>query len=182
MHLTIVFRSFIIPLFTPKAYIIITLLKAFYILLLFATTTVSAQLHHQMLSSQGSTSKTNSGVMVTQTIGQQSVVGNYSNRGFDIGQGFQQSNWARIIIEGTSPEFEVSIYPNPFSGIVNIQHNSEDDISINIYDPAGKLVYKNLLNVTGPNQSINLETLSSGVYLVHLYSNQLTYFTKLIKE
>ena len=157
-------------------------MRAFYIILLFATTTVSAQLHHQMLSSQGSTSKTNSGVMVTQTIGQQSVVGNYSNRGFDIGQGFQQSNWARIIIEGTSSEFEVSIYPNPFSGIVNIQHNSEDDISVNIYDPAGKLVYKNLLNVTGPNQSINLETLSSGVYLVHLYSNQLTYFTKLIKE
>ena len=88
-------------------------MKAFYILLLLATTTVSAQLHHQMLSSQGSTSKTNSGVMVTQTIGQQSVVGNYSNRGFDIGQGFQQSNWARIIIQGTSPEFEVSIYPNP---------------------------------------------------------------------
>ena len=171
-----------IGLFTPASQIIITLLKAFYILLLFATTTVSAQLHHQMLSSQGSTSKTNSGVMVTQTIGQQSVVGNYSNMGFNIGQGFQQSNWAHFILEGTSPEFEISIYPNPFSGIINIQHNSENDITINIYDPAGKLVYKNLLNVTGPNQSINLETLSSGVYLVHLYSNQLTYFTKLIKE
>ena len=158
------------------------LLKTFYIFLLFASSTVSAQLHHQMLSSQGSTSKTNNGVIVTQTIGQQSITGNYNLDYFDIGQGFQQANWSRFIIEGTSPEFEVSIYPNPFSGIVNIQHNSEDDISVNIYDPAGKLVYKNLLNVTGPNQSINLETLSSGVYLVHLYSNQLTYFTKLIKE
>ena len=67
-------------------------MKAFYILLLFATTTVSAQLHHQMLSSQGSTSKTNNGVMVTQTIGQQSAIGNFTNKGFDIGQGFQQSN------------------------------------------------------------------------------------------
>jgi len=135
-----------------------------------------------MLSSQGSTSKTNSGVMVTQTIGQQSVVGNYTNNGFDIGQGFQQSNWARIILEGTSPEFEISVYPNPFSGIVNIQHNSEDDITINVFDPAGKLVFKKVLNVTGPNQSINLEQLSSGVYLVHLQSNQLAYFTKLIKN
>lgn len=135
-----------------------------------------------MLSSQGSTSKTNSGVMVTQTIGQQSVVGNYTNNGFDIGQGFQQSNWARIILEGTSPEFEISVYPNPFSGIVNIQHNSEDDITINVFDPAGKLVFKKVLNVTGPNQSINLEQLSSGVYLVHLQSNQLAYFTKLIKK
>lgn len=44
----------------------------------------SAQLHHQMLSSQGSTSKTEKGVIVTQTIGQQSVSGNYSSRGLNI--------------------------------------------------------------------------------------------------
>ena len=157
-------------------------MKAFYILLLFATTTVSAQLHHQMLSSQGSTSKTNSGVMVTQTIGQQSVIGNFTNNGFDIGQGFQQSNWARIILEETTSEFEVSLYPNPFEGIINIQHNTDEDITINVFDPAGKLVFNNILSVTGPNQSVNLEQLSSGVYLIHLQSNQLAYFTKLIKK
>ena len=143
---------------------------------------MSAQLHHQMLSSQGSTSKTNNGVIVTQTIGQQSVTGNYTNNGFDIGQGFQQANWTRIIIEETTPEFEVSLYPNPFEGVVSIQHNTEEDITINVFDPAGKLVFNNVLNVTGPNQSINLEQLSSGVYLVHLQSNQLAYFTKLIKK
>jgi len=142
----------------------------------------SAQLHHQMLSSQGSTSKTEKGVIVTQTIGQQSVNGNYSSRGLNIGQGYQQANWARIIIEGTSPEFEVSMYPNPFSGIVNIQHNSTEDISINVFDPAGKLVFKNLLKVSAPSQTINLQQLSTGVYLVHLQSNQLNYFTKLIKK
>ena len=88
----------------------------------------SAQLHHQMLSSQGSTSVTSSGVIVTQTIGQQSVIGNYDNQYFKIGQGFQQAkqaNWSRIILEQTIPEFEVSIYPNPFNNIVNIQHNSD---------------------------------------------------------
>jgi len=135
-----------------------------------------------MLSSQGSSSKTNNGVIVTQTIGQQSATGNYTNNGFDIGQGFQQANWARIILEETTPGFEVSLYPNPFEGIVSIQHNTEEDITINVFDPAGKLVFKNVLNVTGPNQSINLEKLSSGVYLVHLQSNQLSHFTKLIKK
>ncbi len=55
----------------------------------------SAQLHHQMLSSQGSTSKTEKGIIVTQTVGQQSVNGNYTSRGFNVGQGFQQANWAR---------------------------------------------------------------------------------------
>ena len=142
----------------------------------------SAQLHHQMLSSQGSTSKTQKGVIVTQTIGKQSVNGNYTAKGFNIGQGFQQANWARIIVEGTTPEFEVSMYPNPFSGIVNIQHNSTEDISINVFDPAGKLVFKNLLKVSAPSQTINLQQLSTGVYLVHLQSNQLNYFTKLIKK
>tara|TARA_Y100000385_G_C12850733_1_gene532954 strand:+ start:56 stop:256 length:201 start_codon:yes stop_codon:yes gene_type:complete len=48
-----------LPHLLPRPILIITLLKAFYIFLLFATTTVSAQLHHQMLSSQGGTSKTN---------------------------------------------------------------------------------------------------------------------------
>jgi hypothetical protein len=149
---------------------------------LFSINVLPAQLHHQMLSSQGSTSKTNNGVIVTQTIGQQSVIGNHTNNGFDIGQGFQQANWARIILEETTPEFVVSLYPNPFEGVVSIQHNTEEDITINVFDPSGKLVFNNVLNVTGPNQSINLEQLSSGVYLVHLQSNQLAYFTKLIKK
>ena len=55
-------------------------------------------------------------------------------------------------------------------------------VVVDVFDPAGKLVFNNVLNVTGPNQSINLEQLSSGVYLVHLQSNQLAYFTKLIKK
>lgn len=143
---------------------------------------VSAQLHHQMLSSQGSTSKTNTRVIVTQTIGQQSINGNYTSKGFKIGQGFQQASSSRIIVEAAKPEFEVSMYPNPFSGIVNVKHNSIEDIDINIFDPAGKLVFQDLLRVAALSQTINLEHLSSGVYLVYLRSNQLNYFTKLIRE
>tara|TARA_B100001027_G_C16162389_1_gene283197 strand:- start:263 stop:745 length:483 start_codon:yes stop_codon:yes gene_type:complete len=146
------------------------------------TSLVSAQLHHQMLSSQGSTVRTDNGIIATQTIGQQSVIGNYSNGEMNIGQGFQQANWARIMIEETTPEFEVSIFPNPFDGIINIQHNSEEDIAINVFDPAGKLVFENLLNVTKPNIEINLDQLPSGMYLIHLQSNQLAYFTKLVKK
>ena len=158
------------------------LLKLSYLFLLLATSTAYAQLHHQMMSSQGGTSKTNNGIIVTQTIGQQSVNGNYDNQYFKIGQGFQQANWSRIILEQTIPEFEVSLYPNPFNNIVNIQHNSDEDININVFDTAGRLVFKSLINVTSPKQSINLEQLPSGVYLIHLQSNHLKYFTKLIKK
>jgi hypothetical protein len=83
-------------------------------LLVSTINTVSAQLHHQMISSQGSTSKTASGVIATQTIGQTSVTGTYDNLSFKIGQGYQQAFWGRIINEQNSPDFEVSVYPNPF--------------------------------------------------------------------
>lgn len=79
-------------------------------LLIVRLANASAQLHHQMLSSQVNTSVSQKGVVVTQTIGQQSVVGNYSSLGFTFGQGYQQANWARIIIEQTTSQFEVSVY------------------------------------------------------------------------
>ena len=47
-------------------------------LLIVSLANASAQLHHQMLSSQGNTSVSQKGVVVTQTIGQQSVVGNFN--------------------------------------------------------------------------------------------------------
>ena len=82
--------------------------KHFFLTLLFGLllSNANAQLHHQMLSSQGSTSKTTSGVVVTQTIGQQSVAGNYTSKDYQIGQGYQQAKWSRIITEGTSPDFQ----------------------------------------------------------------------------
>jgi hypothetical protein len=135
-----------------------------------------------MISSQGSTSKTDSGVVLTQTIGQQSVIGNNENQSLKIGQGYQQTNWSKIILEQTNPEFEVSIYPNPFNDSINVQHNSEEDITINIFNPAGMRVFTSVINVTGSIQTVNLEQLPSGVYLIHLLSTKLTYFTKLIKK
>ena len=157
-------------------------MKALHIILLFVTTASYSQLHHQMISSQGSTSITDGGVVITQTIGQQSVIGNNENQSLKIGQGYQQTNWSKIILEQTNPEFEVSIYPNPFNDSINVQHNSEEDITINIFNPAGMRVFTSVINVTGSIQTVNLEQLPSGVYLIHLLSTKLTYFTKLIKK
>lgn len=157
-------------------------MKLSYLFLLLATSTAYAQLHHQMISSQGGTSKTNNGIIVTQTIGQQSVNGNYDNQYFKIGQGFQQANWSRIILEQTMPEFEVSVFPNPFESDFNIRYNGEGLMSVSIYDVAGKLIYKKDHLFTSPQKTISVDAMSSGVYLVRLQTNKLNYFTKLIKQ
>lgn len=48
------------------------------------------QLYHHLLSIQEITSKTQRGLFVIQTIGQQSVTGNYNYKNLKIGHGFQQ--------------------------------------------------------------------------------------------
>ena len=152
------------------------------VLLTFTSNSVSAQLHHQMISSQGSTSKTASGVIATQTIGQTSVTGTYDNLSFKIGQGYQQAFWGRIILEQNSLDFEVSVYPNPFESDFNILYNGEGLMSVSIYDVAGKLIYNKDHLFTTPQKTISVDGISSGVYLVRLKTNKLNYFTKLIKQ
>ena len=120
--------------------------------------------------------------MATQTIGQSSVTGTYDNLSFKISQGYQQAFWGRIMNEQNSPDFEVSVYPNPFENDFNIRYNGEGLMSVSIYDVAGKLIYNKDHLFTTPQKTINVDAISSGVYLVRLQTNKLNYFTKLIKQ
>jgi len=85
----------------------------FHILLLTSFNQGIAQVHHQMISSQGSTSETSTGYLVTQTIGQTSVVGNYTNSSVKINQGYQQPFWGGLELSNV-PDFTASIFPNHF--------------------------------------------------------------------
>lgn len=152
-----------------------------FLLFVFAYTPVSAQLHHQMLSSQGSTSETNSGIVVTQTIGQTSVIGAYTNRQKKIIQGYQQPFLGRLEFS-INPDFEAFIFPNPFDEIINIKYNSESDIEVSLFDVAQKSIYKSTLHASDVQHTINLEMLSSGVYFIKLQSKKGNYFTKLMKR
>jgi hypothetical protein len=65
-----------------------------FILLFFCSTFYGQLLHRQTLSTQGGIAKTQEGITVLQTVGQQSVIGNYSISALRVGQGFQQSAFA----------------------------------------------------------------------------------------
>ena len=88
----------------------------FHILLLASFNQGIAQVHHQMISSQGSTSETSTGYVVTQTIGQSSVVGNYTNSSVKINQGYQQPFWGGLELSNV-PDFTASIFPNDLESI-----------------------------------------------------------------
>ena len=143
----------------------------------------SQKLHHQMLSSQGGNATTSSGVVFKFSIGQQSVTG--TTRGSVMTQqGFQQSNWEKIIATNNTVRVNTTTYPNPFDDNINFQFSESvgEQVSILIYDILGRQVYSNTIQVMENKIIANLQELESAEYFVKLSINSFTYHTKIIKN
>jgi hypothetical protein len=142
------------------------------------------QLHHQMLSSQGTAKNLSNGMYVSQSIGQLSVIGNQTVQGYTYGQGFQQSVWSKYINSNSTSNITTITYPNPFINTVNFQFSQviNDNISIAIYDVRGRLVFTEEKNPTGNILTIELPNFASSNYLVKLSSNNYTFFTQILKQ
>lgn len=139
--------------------------------------------HRQTLSSQGGVGKTQTGIMATQSVGQQSTIGNYNIATLRIGQGFQQSKIAgkkSVTIESTSTLFA----PNPFDSFITFTFSKtiSSPITILIYDISGKIIY-NTRKIASQNQLI-IDNLNfpSGVYLVRLTALDYNFTAKIIKN
>ena len=153
------------------------------LLLFFGFSMYGQQLHHQMLSSQGSSNLLSTGILVHQTIGQQSVIGNYKFSNTVAGQGFQQSLIAKSVTTSLSNGITTTTYPNPFVNQIHFQFSKPIDgfITISIYDLLGRLVYKDQKEA---NQNIlTLDDLhfSQNEYLVKLSAPNYNYSTQIIQ-
>lgn len=169
-----------------KHFIIAKKNKMKYLLLLFSITFHGQVLHHQMISTQGQTTKIPNGVTINQTIGQQSLTGNSSNKNYVVMQGFQQSAWGNYIASNTTDAFKgitAITYPNPFTTAVTFEFSKPitDGIDVTIYDVIGRLVYAQKKNVDTTKLTIDLASLPSSEYLVRLSNSNLNYYTKIIK-
>ena len=140
----------------------------------------SQKAHHQMISSQGSSSLTSSGLIVKHTVGQLSTTGNFSGS-VAVQQGFQQSLWFNYL--SSSEKIHITTSPNPFTEVVNFNTISikYGKIAVQIFDINGKLVYLKEALITDNQCSLKLSKLSIGTYLVRLSAKELNYYTKIIK-
>ena len=151
-------------------------------LFLFVGFSFGQTLHHQMISSQGGNAVTNSGIVVKYTIGQQSVTGTKTGNVI-VQQGFQQSNWDKIIANNVVL-VNTTTFPNPYVDILNFQFSQSigENVSLLVYDVLGRQVYSNTLQVFENKTSVNLQVLQSAEYFVQLSNNTFTYHTKIIKN
>ena len=153
-----------------------------YLLLLFSVSFYGQVLHHQMISSQGTTKKLTNGYTISQTIGQQSAIGN-SNKDAVVIQGFQQSLWSSHIASNEKTEIVVLTYPNPFTDLLHFQFSNpiKDEVVVYVFDVSGRLVYQEKGKLENSILTINLLKLPRSEYLVQLRSMTMTYYTKIIK-
>jgi hypothetical protein len=152
-------------------------------LLIITFSACSQRLHHQMLSSQGGTSTTQTGTVVKYTIGQQSVTGIKTDNVI-VQQGFQQSNWDKIIATNNLVFINTTTYPNPYIDIINFQFSQSigDSVSLLVFDVSGRQVYSNTLQIFENKTSVNLQVLPSAKYFVQLSNNSFAYHTIIIKN
>ncbi|WP_329807226.1 T9SS-dependent M36 family metallopeptidase [Flavobacterium facile] len=75
------------------------------------------------------------------------------------------------------------IYPNPTNGLLNININNYiGELQIKVYDLNGRQVYnQNVTNFNNTN-AINLESLSTGIYVLKLQGENLNYSEKIILD
>ena len=119
---------------------------------------------------------------VSQSIGQGSVIGTHSSKGYFLRQGYQQPFSKVKIVKPSDNSIQAKVYPNPFKQSVTVTFNTNilEDMSVLIVDVNGKVIYKqNFL----PAMSIELKVnaISNGIYFLRVASGGNYFNEKLIK-
>jgi hypothetical protein len=136
-----------------------------------------------MLSAQGKSVVIANGMLVSQSIGQQSATGNYK-KGYVIGQGFQQNNWEKLINKNKASIISTVTYPNPFISTINFQFSQAitDEITVTLFDVIGRLVFQQEAKATGNILIVELPQLASSNYLVLLTAPNYKYYSQILKQ
>jgi hypothetical protein len=155
-----------------------------FIFMVFISGAQAQELHHQMLSAQGASKELSNGMYVSQTVGQQSVIGNYTKDGKTYGQGYQQSVWSKYISTNTNNNITTVTYPNPFISTINFQFSQtiKEPISVSVFDIRGRLIFNQEKQASGNILTIDLPNLASSNYLVRLSTSNYTYYTQILKQ
>ena len=159
-------------------------MRTFFIIVFILISRISTaqQLHHEMISAQGGSKVTESGQFVSYTIGQQSVAGTSSN-GYIVQQGFQQSNWSKILEQNTI-SVVTTVFPNPFVTDVNFSFSTSpgNKIEVMVFDVLGRLVYSETAIHQNNLLTLNLSKLPNALYLAKLSCEKFVYSVKIIKQ
>ena len=153
------------------------------LLFLYSLSSFCQELHHEIISSQGKNVELDSGIYVTQTIGQHSIA-SYSVDNLTVQQGYQQSFWNSLINSNEEFNMEITFYPNPTTDYVNFNFSNleSSDLNVLVFDYAGRVLITTKIDIENYKTKLDLSSLPSGSYLIYLNTNKFNYHTKIIKK
>ena len=153
------------------------------IFFMFTLFTFSQEIQREVISSQGESVELDSGIYVTQTIGQHSVA-SYSIDNLTVQQGYQQSFWNSLIDSNEEFNVDITFYPNPTIDYVNFNFSNleSSDLNVLVFDYAGRVLITTKIDIENYKTKLDLSSLPSGSYLIYLNTNKFNYHTKIIKK
>lgn len=99
------------------------------------------------------------------------VIETISNGTNTLTQGFQQNSYTITeISEVIDPDFNIKVYPNPTSDIINIEGNYLEIAKVEMYDMNGKIVLSEEINEN--NYKLNIQNKTVAYYLLKVYSKE----------
>lgn len=154
----------------------------FFCLLFLVSKMYSQRLHHQSLSAQGKNSVLFNGFRVNQSIGQTSVIGNYTTPNVLVGQGFIQSKSGIFMSSVDKPNLDIKVFPNPFISEINFKFSSDvsSPVTLSWFDVLGRLVYTTEKTPINLLITITDLHLPAGLYVVKLTGTNLNYTTQIL--
>ncbi|WP_221259169.1 T9SS-dependent M36 family metallopeptidase [Flavobacterium okayamense] len=77
----------------------------------------------------------------------------------------------------------IKVYPNPSNGMLNLRvNNYSGELTVEMFDLNGRKVFSNTDGNFSVEKSLNINSLQSGVYLLKLTGDNLTFTQKVIKN
>jgi hypothetical protein len=122
-------------------------------------------------------------INVLQSVGQLSLIGNFSSSKVSVIQGFQQP-LLRFIKEEPIVNQNILSYPNPFNKDLNFQfiNNKPKSVRIDVFDISGRFIKSFFKKDFDEVLNLNLEGLQSTEYIINVTGNGINYSTKVIKK
>ncbi len=140
------------------------------ITLFFTQNVFSQSIKRSVLSAQGTSKTLPSGVFISQSIGQQGVIGATGAGVYTIQQGYQQnlqSMYAPIIVLN---QITTDVFPKPFKDVVNFKFSEPitSEITVILHSASGRIVFQQ--NFPAPQYllTVNFGELVPQAYVVQL--------------
>ncbi|MDP2160645.1 MAG: T9SS type A sorting domain-containing protein, partial [Flavobacterium sp.] len=92
--------------------------------------------------------------------------------------------YAFLSIDGKDFEKMSVLFPNPTTGIFEIQINGQfQDLDLEIFDKNGRVVYNSKMNILqDSSQTIDISSLSNGIYFLRIKNEQFSQTEKIVKK